>query len=139
MENSDNFFYNPYTKRMIKKGTQSHKNVLKKIEFDKINASSEVPTTEAVESKIYNHQLSVEASTALKALTLRDKNLLIRKLLYERLMAIPIKNRPGRPCKPVITAKPVVVNSKKPAKKKNDISDTDMTDSTSDFDTDTDN
>ena len=98
-----------------------------------------MPTTEAVESKIYNHQLSVEASTALKSLTQRDKNLLIRKLLYERLMAIPIKNRPGRPCKPVITAKPVVVNSKKPAKKKNDISDTDMTDSTSDFDTDTDN
>ena len=46
-------------------------------------------------------------------------------------MAIPIKNRPGRPCKPVITPKPVVVHSKKPANKKNESDTSDMTDSTS--------
>ena len=139
MENTNNFFYNPYTKRMIKKGTQSHKGLLRKIEFDKINSSNDIPTVEAVEMKIYNHQLSVEASQALKALNQRDKNLLIRKLLYERLMSIPIKNKPGRPCKPIsITAKPIVIENKKIKKKKSDISDsTDSTDST-DYKSDTD-
>ena len=139
MENTNNFFYNPYTKRMIKKGTQSHKALLKKIEFDKINASNDIPTVEAVEMKIYNHQLSVEASQAIKSLTQRDKNLLIRKLLYERLMSIPIKNKPGRPCKPIsITSKPIIIENKKIKKKKSDISDTSSDSTTTDYKSDTD-
>ena len=134
---TEQLILNPATKRYVKMGSANHRRLIREGKLPAIEILPAPPKVKAeltIESKtdteIINHTVNVieKNQDKLKGLSQEDMDIMISKLLYERLVLLPSKRLVGRPLttttknssknhKPTIIQKPLSMRARRPTKK----------------------
>ena len=134
---TEQLILNPATKRYVKMGSANHRRLIREGKLPAIEILPAPPKVKAeltIESKtdteIINHTVNVieKNQDKLKGLSQEDMDIMISKLLYERLVLLPSKRLVGRPLttttknssknhKPSVIQKPLSMRQRRPPKK----------------------